>query len=444
MTPRAPFVLAAIALLVGLACPALAQSQRGYPRLMQGPMLGPGSPTSATVWIRGSGDFRYAVEYATNEYFTDANRTDEQTASKADDYTLTFQLKGLRPSTRYFYRVLAEGRTGKYQEDRYPFSFTTPESGAGPFRLTFGSCARFQAAEAQPIWEVLRSIEPDLFLWLGDNIYGDALDVDILAEEYRRNRDLASIKPFLSSVPQLAIWDDHDYGLNNHDRTAKIKHDALRVFKQYWPNPAYGTEEIPGVFFKHSQAGVDLFFLDCRFYRDPNKQPDGPGKTMLGEAQYKWLLESLAESAAPFKLVACGSGFTSQKGPTGDSWSAFMHERDRLFTDIAEMGIEGVVLLSGDTHLAELLKIESPHPSGYPLYEVVSSPLAQSPSNRRRTVGSGETRMRPIYSAAENAAVIDIDASAADPTMTITIINSFGEFAWEPLVIRASQLRLKD
>ena len=435
-----------IAALIVLSIPASTargQSERGYPRLMQGPLLGPVAPDSVVIWMRGSGEFRYAVEYATSHDFRDATRSGEQLARKADDYTLSFEIRGLEPGTRYYYRMIAERRVSKYQRDKIPAHFVTPETGTHNFRVSFGSCARFQKSVRQRIWGVVKDIEPDLFFWVGDNIYGDALDADILAEEYRRQRDIPEISEVLQSVPQLATWDDHDFGLNNHDRTHPAKDAALRVFKQYWPNPAYGLEDTPGVFFRYGYGGVDFFFIDNRYYRDPNKAPDGPEKTVLGEAQYRWLIDGLDSSDAPFKVVVSGSGFTSAKGPTGDSWSAFLHERDRLFNEIAERGINGVVLFSGDTHRGELNRIESPHPRGYPLYELVSSPLAQEPSGNQRTVGEGETRLHDEYRQAVNAALVDFYPDASDPWMTMTLVNKYGEIVWEPLKIRASELRVR-
>jgi len=445
MNIRSKLILFALgAMLIGvLAAPSHAQSRQGYPRVMQGPMLGAVTPQSVMVWIRGSGEFRYAIEYATAHDFRDATRSREQVARKSEDYTLVFKLGGLEPDTRYYYRVIAERRVSKYERETIPMYFTTPPEGAHPFRVSFGSCARYQKTARQPIWGPIEDLEPDLFFWLGDNIYGDALDPDILAEEYRRQRDIPEIFPVIRSVPQLATWDDHDFGLNNHDRTNPIKRDALRVFQQYWPNPSFGLEDAPGVFFAYRYGGVDFFFLDGRYHRDPNAAPDRPGKTMLGEAQYDWLIEGLASSDAPFKIIVSGSGFTSVKGPEGDAWSAFLSERNRLFRDIAERGIGGVLLFSGDTHMGELNRIESPHPGGYPLFELVSSPLAQEPNTARRDLHGDESRIRPYYSQASNAALVDIDPTLDDPTITLTLVNEFGEIVWDPFTIRASELRVR-
>jgi len=42
----------------------------------------------------------------------------------------------------------------------------------GPIeRIAFGSCAKHW--QPQPIWEAIIAKKPDLFLFLGDNIYGD-------------------------------------------------------------------------------------------------------------------------------------------------------------------------------------------------------------------------------------------------------------------------------
>ncbi|MCB1121986.1 MAG: alkaline phosphatase D family protein, partial [Verrucomicrobiae bacterium] len=124
-----------------------------------------------------------------------------------------------------------------------------------------------------------------------------------LAEEYRSQRQVRSLQPVLRSIPNLAIWDDHDYGLNGHDRENPIKDVALKVFKDYWANPGYGLPDAPGVFFQYSYGGVDFFFLDGRYYRDPATMDDGPGKTMLGSKQLAWLKAGLKKSQAPFKFL---------------------------------------------------------------------------------------------------------------------------------------------
>ena len=401
-------MVAVLCVLVPCGLHAAGRNDQGYPRIMQGPMVGAVGEQSALIWLRTTGEYRVAIEYGTDFELGSTLLTDPIVASKANDYTMIVTIEGLEPATEYFYRVLVNGKGDKYLKEYPPFRFkTAPTRGAdASFRVAFGSCPKFQDDRIQPIWPVIWGYQPDLFFWIGDNIYGDTLDPDILREEYRRQRDVAGVLPVIRNISNLAVWDDHDFALNNHDRTNPIKEQALEVFKQYWPNPSYGMADVPGVFFTYSYGDVDFFFVDDRYYRDPNADPDGPQKTMLGRAQFEWLQIRLKKSAAVFKVIVSGSGFSTAKGEGGDSWAAFLHERNRLFDFIRDQEITGVVMLSGDSHVGELNVIPWSEHGGYDLYDLVSSPLAQrNPDSwlHRRP----ERRIRPVYFLGSNVGVVD-------------------------------------
>lgn len=333
------------------------------------------------------------------------------------------------------------GRPDKYLRGLPPFTLRTAPAGPARFRVAFGSCARIQADGEQSIWRHVLAARPDLFLWLGDNIYGDTVDPSVLAEEYRRQRDVPALQPLLRSVPQLATWNDHDFGLNNSGGTQNpIRAEALAVFDRYWANPGLGLEDTPGLFCSSSYGGVDFFILDGRYHRSPNRAPDGPDKTMLGAEQLAWLRRGLAASEAPFKVLVSGSGWSKAKGMGGDAWSSFLHERDQLFDWITEQRIEGVVLLSGDTHVAELNCMPWSARGGYDLYDLVSSPLGQEPETswlQRRP----ELRIRAVYASSANFGRIDFDLTGDDPTLTYQVVGIDGREVWKPLVLRASDLR---
>lgn len=429
---------------VALAAPRAVVADRdpdGYPRLMQGPMVGAVTPTSIAVWLRLSGPYEVAVEYGTDPQLRDARRSAGHTVGADTDYAADVLLTDLEPGTRYYYRPLVEGASSKYLAERPPFrTQTAPASRTAPFRVAFGSCARYQEDREQLVWRAVDRLRPDLFLWLGDNVYGDSRLPQFIAEEWRRQRDVANLQPVNWSIPQLAIWDDHDYGLNDHDRTSPIKEQARAVFADYWANPAAGTADCPGVFFEYGYSGVDFFFLDVRTYRSPNADPDGPDKTMLGACQLAWLKERLATSRAPFKVLASGSGWTKAKGPGGDSWAAFLTERDAFFAWLFEAGIEGVVLLSGDTHVGELNAVPHGHRSGYDLYELVSSPLAQDTSGSwlRR---DPEVRIRPAYWRGPNFGLLSFKFDGEAPMLRFDLLDWDGRAVQAPLVLRADELR---
>ena len=83
-------------------------------------------------------------------------------------------------------------------------------------KIAFGSCA--EESRPQPILDLVVKHRPDIFVYLGDNIYGDTRDMAELQNKY----DSLNIKPEFQHLKQnmrvLATWDDHDYGWNDEGR----------------------------------------------------------------------------------------------------------------------------------------------------------------------------------------------------------------------------------
>lgn len=421
---------------------ARAQSTTGYYRLMQGPMVGAVGPDSLSFFMRTSAPIPVALDYGTDPHLEGATRSAAIQTSADNDYIAHLRLDGLKPGTRYYYRPMLAGGKDRYLDGKPPFSVrTAPRPGtSGRLKIAFGSCARIQAHPVQPVWDAVRGWGPDLFLWLGDNVYHDTLEPRIMAEMYRWQRSVPNLQPLLQNVPQLAIWDDHDYAMNDQNRTNPAKEAALAAFRRYWVNPAYGLPDVTGIFYDFSYGDVDFFMLDGRWYRDPSGQPDGPDKTLLGKEQLAWLKQRLKSSRAVFKVIACGSGWSSAKGPEGDAWSAYLHERNALFDHIRDQRIDGVILLSGDTHVGEFNAIPRSQQGGYDLYELVSSPLAQDPRTNwleRRP----EMRMREVYVGDCNFGAIEFDTTLPDPEVRLNLIDTRGNLVWDTLVLKASELR---
>jgi alkaline phosphatase D len=437
---RAVIILPIFLLAMMSATEAAEPSRTGYPRLMQGPMVGVVAPTEAKIWVRTSGEFPVSIQYDTNPAFATIRETEPVLARKVKDYTEVITIAGLQPSTEYFYRIVVDGIPDRYLKMLKPFRFeTAPQPGSdADLRIVFGSCPKYQDDRIQPIWPWVEHYEPDIMFWIGDNVYADALDPEIIREEMRRQRDVPALQPILHSTSHLAIWDDHDFGLNNHDRTNPVKDGAYEVFREYWPNPSYGLPDVKGIFFNYTWGRVDFFFLDGRWYRDPDEAPDTPDKTMLGAEQFAWLTAELESSTAVFKVLVSGSGWSKAKGPGGDSWAAFLHERNRLFDFIRDREITGVVMMSGDSHIGELNVIPWSDKGGYDLYDMVSSPLAQvTPDSwlERRP----ERRIWPVYFEGSNFGVVDF-FMGDDPWLVFQLIDIHGRRVREPFELRASEL----
>lgn len=425
---------------------ALARSEIGYPRLMEGPMIGAVGPDSARLWMRASGRFPVKVYYGRSPELADARVTESVDASPDNDYVTPVTLTGLEPGTTYYYRPFVNSKPAKYMDNLPGFSFrTAPAAGqASRFRVGFGSCCRWQEYQTQPIWNSLRQWQPDLFFWLGDNIYADTLEPSIFADLYKAQRRVVEYLPFGRNVPQLAIWDDHDYGLNNHDRESPVREDAYELFRRFWANPSYGTPDTKGIFFHYTYGGVDFFFLDTRYHRMPNAMSDGRQKTMLGDGQKAWLKEKLENSRAPFKVLISGSGWTWNPDAFGeDTWTSYRHERDELFDFIRDRGISGVILMSGDVHRAEANCIPRSEEGGYDLYEMVSSGLAQG-TGMPNPEETPEVRLREPYTGGHNAGILDFDLTGDDPLVRFNVVNSVSQAVWgQPVEVRASELTNK-
>ena len=408
-----------------------------YPRILQGPMLGDTTSDSTIIWMRASDAHRIEVEYSLDPTMKGAARSVAVNASADQDYIVRIPLQGLAPATAYSYRVLLDGKPDRYA--RWPRVFRTLPTGNAPLRLAFGSCARRILDGRQPIFEAIAAAKPDGFFWVGDHVYIDSLAPMAFEYEYQLQRSVPSAQAMLGSVPQWAIWDDHDYGLNNGDRTSPVRELGLATFKKYWANPAYGLPEAPGVFFRKRMAQVECFFLDGRTYRDPSDQPDGSSKTQLGTVQKAWLKQALRESDATFKLLISGGGWATNGGDKFDeSWGAYRHERDELFDFIRDESIAGVVLLSGDVHRGELNLVPRRTKGGYDLTELVSSPLAQ-PTRSADADLQAESRLRPPYDGGSNFGLLEFDA---DGGLALNLRDVQGRAVWEPVRLNARDLQI--
>ena len=407
----------------------------GYPRLLEGPMIGAPRPDGFTVWSRASGAFGVTVDYATDRAFTRPLTTQAVAASEAEDCVTCVTVTGLQPDTTYYYRMKLDGIADRHAP--LPFRTRTAPAGPRPIRIAFGSCARVQLDPVQPVWRAVAACEPDLFLWLGDNIYADSDAAESYTDLYARQRSVASLEPLLRSVPQLAIWDDHDFGYNDSDGTNPIKAMTLRQFDRWWANPAAGLPETPGVFCRQSFGPVDLFMLDGRYHRDNPDAPERPGKTMLGAGQKAWLKRELKASRATFKVLVSGTGWSSaERG--GDSWAMFRSERDELLDFIRDERIGGVFGISGDVHMGEANCVPRSEQGGYDFYDLVSSGLAQLLSPKF-VDQLPEVRLRAPWIGSANFGLLDFTFDP-EPQVAMSVRNVIGAPVWDPVVVTAADL----
>ncbi|MBQ72680.1 MAG: phosphodiesterase [Planctomycetaceae bacterium] len=276
--------------------------------------------------------------------------------------------------------------------------------------IAFGSCNRED--RPQSFWPIIADADPQLCLLIGDNVYADSRPNEqgrMVAMEPRNAAEIREAydelesseqwKTFRSTVPILATWDDHDYGLNDAGREWHLKEESKEILLDFVDEPADSSRRArEGVHhswtFGPDGRRVQVILLDTRWFRDPllpkiNDQAPGryrqnsdPESTILGTDQWKWLEKTLNE---PADLRIIGSSVQVVPWEHGwECWGNFPHERRRLFDAIARSKAEGVVFISGDRHLVEVscTRGEDGIPVPYPLWDFTSSGLNEPQSVR--------------------------------------------------------------
>ena len=303
-------------------------------------------------------------------------------------------------------------------------------------RIAFGSCA--DQAQPQPIWEAILAWRPDLFIFAGDNVYGDFKTADAanLKRAYEAAAGIEGYSRLRSTIPHLAIWDDHDYGLN--DGGAEFPHKAVakEEFLKFWKVPAGDARRSRDGLYTAATFGppgkrVQIILLDTRWFRSPLKITDqrgaagkerylpdpDPAKTMLGPAQWAWLAAEL-RTPAELRLIVYSTQVMAE-GHGWDRWGNLPLEKQKLFDTIANARTDGVVFLSGDRHIGALYR-ETP-PGLYPLVELTSSGLNKVYEKAKE---AGPNRIGDLLAVA-NFGTIDIDWPGRQ--LTLALRDGLGE-----------------
>ncbi len=263
-------------------------------------------------------------------------------------------------------------------------------------KLFYGSCSK--QSLSQEIWDVMASQEPDYFFHLGDSVYGSNGGFEKLKAALDTLKTNTAFQNFRAQTKYYAIWDDHDYGINdggrNHPYYEKAKKAFLDAHAVAIDSPQRRSER--GIYFSKifEEMGQKLhvIVLDTRSFRDDWKtadesfpahfryQPDfDPKKTILGEVQWQWLEKDLEKEVdlrlvvSSYQIIAENHGF--------ERWGNFPLERERLYRLLSSG--PRTILLSGDRHLGGLYQTEY---QGQTLIEMTSSALNQRIPDRFHVV----------------------------------------------------------
>lgn len=242
--------------------------------------------------------------------------------------------------------------------------------------------------------------QPDLFIFMGDNVYADTEDMGEMRAAYQMLGAKPGYQKLKEVCPILAVWDDHDYGANDAGKRYPKKVESEAIFHEFFETPA-GSEALtrPGIYQTryYGEAGqrLQVILLDTRYFRDDlieltdsrifgrydrNRSPEA---TLLGAAQWQWLEEQL-QQPADLRLIVTSIQFLPQEHHW-ELWENFPLERAKLLKLLRQHCSKPVLFLSGDRHMGEIMQLQKGDllDPGFPVYEMTSSGLTNAGGGRK-------------------------------------------------------------
>ncbi|MFD2785435.1 alkaline phosphatase D family protein [Hymenobacter rubripertinctus] len=279
---------------------------------------------------------------------------------------------------------------------------TRPARTAGELRLAFGSCNRHDLP--QPLWDDIARDQPDVWIWLGDNIYGDSDDPAVLRAKYAAEFNQPGYRHLREQGTRvIGTWDDHDYGRNDGDRNYPFKAQnqqlALDFLEEPADSPRRRQEGIYDAYeYRVGTKKVKVILLDDRYFQDPlyrdARQVYQPNPTgdVLGEPQWQWLRGQLQNSDADAHIIGSGIQFLPTEHRF-EKWANFPAARQRFLSLLTETHPKGILLISGDRHIGEVSRLVVPGLAG-PVVEVTSSGLTHPAT--QNTGEPNQLRISPL------------------------------------------------
>lgn len=351
----------------------------------------PGPELDADGDIPGAEDVG-CFEYDTTPQFTAANRTPWLRATADRDFIIRARLEGLQPGTRYFYRlILGENETDTQAGPVRQFRTLPAADDAGaPLSFIMGSCQNYaffmhgrneksQAAPEKdrklgfPAYAAMTSLQPDFFIGTGDIVYYDhpaasaAKTLPELRKKWHEQFRFPRMVDFFARTPAYWSKDDHDFRFNDADHDGEklpLPGTGIEIFREQMPiHPANDTET-PTYRTHRVHRHLQLWFVEGRDFRSPNKMPDGPEKSIWGAEQREWLERTLRESDATWKIIVTPTPMvgpdSKNKKDNHTNLGGFRHEALGFFKRLQRDGLTNVMTFCGDRHW----QYHSIHPLG--------------------------------------------------------------------------------
>lgn len=318
-------------------------------------------------------------------------------------------IKNLKVSEKYALEIIGEHKYWD-QDKRY---FETLSLESKKTKVLVASCMTTTYNEiGNIIWPQAFAHKPDIVFLIGDNLYADVhagiyfgniIDTPPahLWDKHVEHAMTMKLSRMKNLVPTMTTWDDHDYGVNDGDRSYKYKTKSKVIYQTFFPVEENKiVKKGVGVSNQLVLRGNRFFFMDARSFRASKKEKDGQH---LGLKQKKQLYVDLKNSSELNWLIKGDQfygGYHKYESYEGVHGTEF-----KKFTAKLKEINKKYVFLAGDRHLIEVMRIKDFNTYEYTVSgihtKMYPGSLKHSP-NKIRVDG---------FDGLPNYAIIDIDLS---------------------------------
>ncbi len=404
------------------------------------------------------GVVRFEVD--TDARFKQPIQTEWLNARPDADYIVKAKITGLKPDTEYHYRALFGSHERLALAD-VTRSFRTLGGAAStrPVKFVIGSCMNYaffhegkdgkgkgaatgvEKDNGYTAFTSMYRMRPDFFIGNGDNVYYDhpkdtrAQTVAEMRRKWHEQFVQVTIGQLFSLAPTYWLKDDHDYRINDADTTGDYEpsHETgIRIFREQVPIVDMADAKAVTYRTHRINQHVQLWFVEGRDYRSPNKMTDGPEKSIWGKEQKEWLKRTLKESDATFKLLISPTPMVgpddASKKDNHANLGGFRHEGSEFFEWLKanDISTNQFFILCGDRHW----QYHSRHPLGYEEFScgALNTQNARvGPKPEKSTDLKGEVKQ--IYTANKPVGgfiLVEQKLSGTHPQLTITFKDESG------------------
>lgn len=305
------------------------------------------------------------VQYATNKNLTAAMATDWLTVGPKTDFVHQFHLKGLKSGTKYYLKVEARDNHTAPVTAKSTGSFGTPFTKENWQDVSFGvvtgqSYWDLDDPDGYHIYPAMQKLGLDFLVPTGDTVYLDseaprARTVELARYHWHRMYSLPRHIELHRDVPGFWEVDDHDTWCNDCWPSMTAKWMNPLTFQQgfdiYREQVPMGKQTYRTV---RWGKGLQVWMVEGRLFRDPNNSPDGPDKLIWGKEQRDWLMKTILESDADFRVLISPTpivGPDRTKGKNDNhSNTSFQHAGDFFRNWTKEKQLKNLYICNGDRH----------------------------------------------------------------------------------------------